>query len=104
MNRNSILVGLVIFYSIFLGLLGIWNPSGLTTTEDNLDETEGFLGWLSSRTGFIGDVGDFLSNMFTNISGFPAIVNVVVFTPLGLMAIWLIVDLLIYITPFIGGS
>jgi len=35
MNRTSILIGTVIFYTIFFGLLGFWNPSGLNEEESS---------------------------------------------------------------------
>lgn len=105
MNRNSILFGLVIFYTVFLGLMGIWNPEGISTEESEEADDSGFISWLSgSSSTFISGVGDFLNSIFTSISGFPTIVNVIVFSPLGIMGIWLLVDLLIYITPFIGGG
>ena len=103
MNRNSILVGLVIFYTIFLGLLGLWNPAGISTSEESAS-SNAFVSWLSSQDGFVGDFTDFLTTIFTNLSGFPTILNVVFFTPMGIMALWLLIDLIIYITPFIGGG
>jgi len=98
MNRTSILIGTVIFYTIFFGLLGFWNPSGLN--EEESSGSNGFLTWLNS----VGLDTTILDNIYQNVTGFPPIINIVVFTPMGLIVTWLIIELVVWITPFIGGG
>ena len=160
-NRNDIFIGIVLFYSIFLGLLGFVEVEGIETTEgDVLDtisdtytfneshtdltycvvssniffptresvvcddgekykpeeviveqdnditivESGGFLSWVRSNSEFGSTMIDYFDTMFTTISGFPAIFNIILFTPLSIMIVWLIIDFLVWITPFIGGG
>lgn len=159
MNRLNLLVGLVLFYMIFIGLLGFYNPEGVTTADGNasnyyskytineshtqyiycqekenpffftqnvlwcddgnqfsFSEVEidtngdfvtssgGFLGWIQKNLKFADSIITYIQRINTNISGMPTIVNIILFVPLGFLVLWVLIELAVWVIPFIGGG
>lgn len=67
-----------------------------------INEADGFIAWVKANSDFASSIIGFLEMMFSNFSGLPTIVNALIFTPLGIIVIWLMVELIIWIIPFIG--
>lgn len=112
MDKNNLFIGLAIFYSILVGFLGLYTPTGLTaeynelqtSLNDILGDTEDIPvvgGFLVAILDFIFSIVLFSANIFYNISGFPNIINLLLFTPLGLIASYFLIE---YIKSFVHGG
>ena len=117
---NKLLIGLVLFYTCFFGLLGTVPQSDITTNIDVITYNEsGGVAYNSVETvnnvsgvyeqnqvfedyAWASYITNFIDNIFVNVSGLPSLLNVLVFAPLVIFAAyWLIIFLLKFV-PWLG--
>jgi len=72
-------------------------------TVEDVDQI-GFFGWILSRSQWGNNVLEVFGNINTRVTGLHPVFQFMLWTPLSIMLIWLIVQLIVWITPFIGGG
>lgn len=105
-TRTTIFLFLAIFYGVFFGFLGLV-PEEIGTesnTSQPINDTSGFFGWVSDSSDWGSEMVDVFGNINTRVTGLHPVFQFMLWTPLSIMLIWLIVQLIVWITPFIGGG
>lgn len=107
-SDNKIFISLIIFYTVFFGLIGIFPQTGVDTElDDDVEFNESVDDTISSVApsgGIFTQFIDVIGNIFTTVQGFPTVINILIFSPLGVLAIFWVVKFIIDVIPFIGGG
>ena len=109
MVATKMFVALTIFYVVFIALVGLVPQTDIVyCNEYNVTETEDTVcsdATAPPTTGvdFIDSIIDFFNIIFVRITGFPAFIQAIFFTPLGIFAIYWLVKLVGWALPFVGG-
>ena len=104
-TRTTIFLFLAIFYGVLFGMLGLV-PADINTEANTqaINETTGFFSWVADSSEWGGEIVDVFGNITNRVSGMHPVFQFLLWTPLSIMLIWLIIQLIVWITPFIGGG
>lgn len=97
-TANNVFIGTVVFYTVFITLMGLIPQSDINITDAG-DQEPPF-----QDIPLLGDLFEFFNNAFVNITGFPSIIQTLIFTPMAGFLVYWFVRFIGWLLPFVGGS
>lgn len=73
-------------------------------TIDNTGEQQGFFRWVLERSSWGTNLLGFFDNINNRIANLDPIFQIILWGPLAILLVWLMILLVVWIIPFIGGS
>jgi len=102
-TENKLFIYLAIFYTVFFGLMGLIPQGDVGYTLGDEGNSSGVLDTVADYLEDSGTFGSFISNIFSNVSGLPVIVNTIIFAPITIIAVWWLIKFILNFIPFVGG-
>ena len=106
-SETGIFISLALFYLCLFTLMGtLPEESDITYTLGDEENSTGVLTIVENNVdeGLFSTVVSFIQNIFSTMSGLPAIIQALVFTPLGLFAVYWLIKFVLQFIPFLGGG
>jgi len=95
-TANNVFIGIVVFYSVFIALIGLVPQSEIEFGDnDDLDNP-------LENVPLLGNLLEFWNTIFVTVTGFPAIIQAIFFAPMTGFAIYWVVRFFGWLLPFIG--
>ena len=104
---TKIFLFLALMYSTLFALLAFVPISIDTESATNqtiTTESDGFFVWLLGKTSWGQEILPHFSNVNTRITNLHPLFQILLFTPVAILLTWLIILLVVWIIPFIGGG
>ncbi|MFB6089163.1 MAG: hypothetical protein ABEK36_05275 [Candidatus Aenigmatarchaeota archaeon] len=92
-TENRMFVYFTLFYSILIALI-IIAPFDVSYTENHNDDLD--------DVSIFSDILDTIDSFFIDLTGLPSIINKILFSPAVIIALYLIIRLIVWVTPFTG--